>query len=80
MKTKVTTKNMITIPSSIARHYGIMPGWKLDWRKSDQPDEIIIKVVPDRGERGRRLQGRGEKLGPGRDAVAELIAERKTER
>ena len=79
METTVTTKNMVTIPQAIARKLGIKPGWRLDWREGREPDEIVVRVIPDRGESGRRLLGRGQGLSPGRDAVAELVAEREAE-
>ena len=79
METTVTTKNMVTIPQAIARKFGIKPGWRLDWREGREPDEIVVRVIPDRAESGRRLLGRGKALSPGRDAVAELVAEREAE-
>jgi bifunctional DNA-binding transcriptional regulator/antitoxin component of YhaV-PrlF toxin-antitoxin module len=79
MESTVTTKNMTSIPQAMARRFGIAPGWKLDWKPGEKPDEMVVKVIPDRAERGRRLLGRGKTLGPGRDAAAELAAERESE-
>lgn len=79
METTVTAKNMITIPQVIARKFGIVPGWRLDWKESDQPDEIIVRVIPDRAERGRRLLGKGKEIAPGRDNATLLVAERESE-
>jgi bifunctional DNA-binding transcriptional regulator/antitoxin component of YhaV-PrlF toxin-antitoxin module len=79
MESTVTTKNMISIPQAIARRFGIEPGWKLDWRESERQDEIIVKVIPDRSERGRRIMGKGMDIGLGRDAIAELVAERESD-
>ena len=79
METTVTTKNMVSIPQALARILGIRPGWKLDWREGENPDEIIIRVIPDRAEAARRLFGKGSDIAPGRDAVAELVAERDEE-
>jgi bifunctional DNA-binding transcriptional regulator/antitoxin component of YhaV-PrlF toxin-antitoxin module len=79
MESTVTTKNMVSIPQALSRHFGIEPGWKLDWKPGDNPDEIIVKVIPDRAERGRRLMGQGSDLKAGQDAVAGLVAERKSE-
>jgi len=76
MESTVTTKNMVSIPQAIARRFGIEPGWKLDWEAGERPDEIIVRVIPDRAERGRRLLGAGSALSPGRDSVAGLIRER----
>jgi len=79
MITTVTTKNMISIPQAIARQMGIRPGWKLDWQEGDTADALIVKVIPDRAESGRRLLGKGKNLAPGRSAVAELVAEREAD-
>jgi bifunctional DNA-binding transcriptional regulator/antitoxin component of YhaV-PrlF toxin-antitoxin module len=79
MESTVTTKNMVSIPQALSRHFGIEPGWKLDWKPGKGPDEIIVKVIPDRAERGRRLMGRGAYITPGQDAVAGLVAERQAE-
>jgi bifunctional DNA-binding transcriptional regulator/antitoxin component of YhaV-PrlF toxin-antitoxin module len=79
METTVTTKNMVSIPQALARELGIRPGWKLDWSVGEGPDEIKVRLIPDRAEMARRLYGKGKDLAPGRDAVAELIAERELE-
>jgi len=79
MESSVTTKNMVSIPVQIARRFGIEPGWKLDWQPGTRPDELIVRLIPGRAERGRRLRGAGRALSSGRDAVAELVAERAAE-
>jgi AbrB family looped-hinge helix DNA binding protein len=79
MITTVIQKNMITIPAEVARRFGIKPGWKLDWQPVEGKNEIIVRVIPDRGELARRLLGTGHKFSPDRDGVAELIAEREAE-
>jgi len=79
METTVTAKNMITIPQTIARKYGNVPGWKLDWKDGGKPDELIVTVIPDRAERGRRLLGRGKHIGAGKDSAAALAGEREAE-
>ena len=76
MITTVTQKNMVTIPAEVGRKLGIKPGWKLDWQPIEGREEILVRVIPDRGELARRLLGAGRELAPGRDAVAELVAER----
>lgn len=48
------------------------PGWKLDWREGREPDEIVVRVIPDRAELGRRLLGRAEALSPERDFVGDV--------
>lgn len=79
MKSTVTTKNMISIPIAVARKTGIRPGWKLDWILGDKPDELTVKVIPDRTEMVKRLFGKGENLAHGRDVLAELIRDREEE-
>jgi bifunctional DNA-binding transcriptional regulator/antitoxin component of YhaV-PrlF toxin-antitoxin module len=79
MITTVTRKNTVAIPEEVGRKLGIRPGWSLDWQPVEGRDEILVRVIPDRGERARRLLGAGRKFSPNRDAVAELVAERAAE-
>jgi AbrB family looped-hinge helix DNA binding protein len=79
MVTTVTQKNMVTIPAEVGRKLGIKPGWKLDWQPVEGREEILVRVIPDRGELARRLLGSGRKFSPERDAVSELIDERESE-
>lgn len=79
MITTVTQKNMVTIPAQVGRRLGIKPGWKLDWQPVEGRDEILVRVIPDRGELARRLLGSARRFSPERDAVAELAAEREAE-
>jgi AbrB family looped-hinge helix DNA binding protein len=79
MITTVTQKNMVTIPPEVARKLGIKPGWRLDWQLVEGKDEVVVRVIPDRGELARRLLGIGRRFSPHRDGVAELIAEREAE-
>jgi hypothetical protein len=76
MESTVTTKNMISIPVAVTRKTGIRPGWKLEWVFGDKPDELKVKVIPDRTEMARRLFGKGENLAQSRDVLAELVRER----
>jgi bifunctional DNA-binding transcriptional regulator/antitoxin component of YhaV-PrlF toxin-antitoxin module len=79
MITTVTQKNMVTIQAEVGRKLGIRPGWKLDWQPVEGRDEILARVIPDCGERARRLLGAGRKFSPDRDAVAEFAAEHTVE-
>jgi bifunctional DNA-binding transcriptional regulator/antitoxin component of YhaV-PrlF toxin-antitoxin module len=79
MITTVTQKSMVTIPAEVGRKFGIRPGWKLDWQPVEGKDEILVRVIPDRGESARRLLGSARHFSPERDAVAELVAERSEE-
>jgi AbrB family looped-hinge helix DNA binding protein len=76
MITTVTQSNMITIPAEVRRKLGIKPGWKLEWQPVEGREEILVRVIPNRGELARRLLGAGRKFSPDRDAIAELVAER----
>jgi bifunctional DNA-binding transcriptional regulator/antitoxin component of YhaV-PrlF toxin-antitoxin module len=76
MTTTVTTKNMISVPADLARQFGIKPGYTFDWAAGARPDEIVVRVVPDRRILSQRLMGAGAKFSPGRSAVGELLRER----
>jgi bifunctional DNA-binding transcriptional regulator/antitoxin component of YhaV-PrlF toxin-antitoxin module len=76
MITTVTPQNTVTIPAEVVRRFGIKPGWKLDWQPVEGTSEIVVRVIPGRGEQARRLLGAGRKFSPNRDSVAELVAER----
>ena len=75
----MTTKNMTSIPSAIARALGIRPGWKLAWSLSGKEDELVVRVIPDRAEQARRLFGGGKELAAKERAVADLVREREEE-
>lgn len=79
MQTTVTQKNMVTIPAEVGRLLKITPGCKLDWQPVEGKDEILVRVIPKRGDLARRLLGAGKHLAPERDAVAELVNERERE-
>ena len=80
MITTVTQKNMVTIPAELGRHFGIEPGYRLEWATvSGRPDEIRVRVIPKRSQMAERLLGRGRKYAPTRDAVGELVRERAEE-
>ncbi len=46
MTTKVTGKNQVTIPATIAREYDIHPGTELAWSKGADENTIMIRVMP----------------------------------
>jgi bifunctional DNA-binding transcriptional regulator/antitoxin component of YhaV-PrlF toxin-antitoxin module len=79
MTTTVTSKNMVTIPIEIARRFGVKPGYAFDWFDTGKPDEIAIRVIPDRKNLSCRLKGAGKSYSPKRDAVRELLQERSEE-
>ena len=79
MITTVTSKNRITIPAEIVRRLGIKPGYRIDWQPVEGGEEILVRIIPDRGESARQLLGAGREFAPERDAVAELIRERAAE-
>ena len=79
MMTTITSKNMVTIPVEIRRAFGIKPGRRLEWVPNVEQNEIVVRVIPDRGELARRLLGRGRRYSSDRDSVAELVAERESD-
>jgi bifunctional DNA-binding transcriptional regulator/antitoxin component of YhaV-PrlF toxin-antitoxin module len=80
MRTTVTTKNMVTIPAELSRRCSITPGCQLDWEQAKGSEsEILVRVIPRRGDLARRLRGAGARWAPGRDSVADLVAERAAE-
>lgn len=79
MITTVTQENLVTIPAEVRSKLGIKPGWRLDWQPVEGKHEILVRVIPDRGELARRLLGAGRKFSPDRDAGSELVAERALE-
>jgi hypothetical protein len=52
---------------------------KLNWQPVVGGEEMLVRVLPDRGESARRLLGAGREFAPERDAVPELIRERAAE-
>ena len=77
MITTVTPSHTIPIPEDISRQFGIQPGWRLDWSPMEGRDEILVRVIPGRGELAQRLLGAGQRFSPERDSIAELIKGRK---
>ncbi len=77
MITKVTGKNQVTIPVTVAEQLAIHRGSRLDWRILDDGQSVEIRVLPTRGEMARKLWGAGStQARSGSDAVAVLIAQR----
>jgi len=46
MITRVTGKNQITIPASLAREYGIEAGSRMDWLPGNKPNELRVQIQP----------------------------------
>jgi bifunctional DNA-binding transcriptional regulator/antitoxin component of YhaV-PrlF toxin-antitoxin module len=77
MITKVTGKNQVTIPVTVAAKLTIHRGSRLDWHVSDDGRSVEVRVLPTRGEVARTLWGAGKAQGsPDSDAVAVLIKQR----
>jgi bifunctional DNA-binding transcriptional regulator/antitoxin component of YhaV-PrlF toxin-antitoxin module len=55
---------MITIPAEVGRHFGIKSGYRLDWQPVEGKEEILVRVIPDRGELARCLLGAGRRFSP----------------
>jgi AbrB family looped-hinge helix DNA binding protein len=79
MTTEVSRENTVIIPAEVGRKMGIKPGDRLDWQPVEGSNEILVRVVPDRGKLARRLLGAGRALSPECDSVAELVADRVAE-
>jgi len=79
MITTVTQKNMVSIPAVVGRHYGIKPGFQLDWQPTAQPGQIAVHVIPSRELLARQLLGVGKKSARRRHLAAELVRERASE-
>ena len=70
---------MVSIPRAVADQYGIEPGWKLDWTPGEEPDVLMVRLVPGRGARARQLRGAGRSLAGVSGAIEELVKERESE-
>jgi AbrB family looped-hinge helix DNA binding protein len=79
MTTKVSRENTVTIPAEVGRKMGIKPGDRLDWQPVEGRNEILVRVIPDRGKLASRLLGGGREFSPEHDSVAELVADRAAE-
>ena len=62
MITTVTWENMVTVPAKIARRFGIVPGYKLDWQPLERKKEIRVRVIPNRATLAKQLFGAGRKF------------------
>lgn len=77
MITKVTGKNQVTIPVTVAECLAIHRGSRLDWKVLADGQSVEVRVLPTRGDVARELWGAGStQAHPGSDAVAVLIAQR----
>jgi AbrB family looped-hinge helix DNA binding protein len=77
MITKVTGKNQVTIPVTVAEQLDIHRGSRLDWRVLADGHSVEVRVLPTRGEAARKLWGAGSVKGrPDAEAVARLIEQR----
>lgn len=77
MITEVLEKCVVAIPENLAAGHAIKPGSRLDWKETDQPDVLSVKILPDYAALATDLMGAGRKhLKPDADPVRELIRER----
>jgi len=83
MITTVTQKNMVTIPAAVGRLFDIQPGYRLEWTpiksRGHGPDEMRVRVIPNKKALSRGLRGQGKRFSPRRDSVRELLTERERE-
>ncbi|MEO5915158.1 MAG: AbrB/MazE/SpoVT family DNA-binding domain-containing protein [Luteolibacter sp.] len=61
MITTVTGKNQISIPTALANELGLKPGSRIDWSLSDQPDQLVCRILPDPATVAAGLRGAGRK-------------------
>lgn len=40
---------MVTIPAEIGRRFGIKPGYRFEWQPVEGTDEILVRIIPDKG-------------------------------
>ena len=80
MISEVLEKNVVAIPERLASQHGIKPGSRLDWKESDRPDVLTVRILPDYAALASSLMGAGCKhLKPGADPIDELAQERARE-
>lgn len=77
MKTTITGKNQVTIPSKLAKHLGLRAGFQLEWASGNSANEIVARTIPDKKARlsdarklGRTVQKSGARM------IADLAKER----
>ena len=76
MITEVLDRNVVAIPDKFASQHGIKPGSRLDWKESDQPDVLTVKVLPDYAAIASSLLGAGRAhLRPDADPIGDLVRE-----
>jgi AbrB family looped-hinge helix DNA binding protein len=78
MTTTLTGKNQVTVPAEITQKLGLTPGTLFDWKLTDDPKQIIIRIRPSRRELLTRLEeiARGSQHKSGASPVDDLIRER----
>ena len=80
MISKVLERNVVAIPERLASRHGIKPGSRLDWKESDRPDVLTVRILPDYAALASSLMGAGRKhLKPGADPIGDLVQERARE-
>ena len=80
MITEVLDRNVVAIPDRFASQHGIKPGSRLDWKESDRPDVLTVKVLPDYAAIASSLLGAGRThVKPGADPINDLVRERTQE-
>jgi len=57
MSTTVTTKGQVTIPKSVRDHLGIHPGSKVDFRRTDDGQVVIVPADTQPASRFAQLRG-----------------------
>ncbi len=80
MITRITGKNQVTVPAEVVEKARLKPGTRLEWRTTNRPDVLEVRVLPDRASLAQALRGAGKHSARRRgSAVARLVAERARE-
>lgn len=77
MITEVLERNVVAIPDQFASQHGIKPGSRLDWKESDQPDILTVRVLPNYAAIAASLLGAGRAhANREADPIGDLVRER----
>lgn len=79
MITRVTGKNQVTVPAELARREGMRPGTRLEWRTTDQPHLLEVRVLPDPASLASYLRGRGNRSRRHSGSAVDRLVEQRTE-
>lgn len=79
MTTVVTGKRQLTVPIDIARELGIESGTRVEWKRTREPNQVVLTVQPNRRQLLERVQEIGRKYqnkGEGSARILERLREK----